>query len=317
MHRDRRRRLLPPLLVALPVTLALCAAGACIPDVVPSPSTLPRCAALDAGCGVDGKDDCCASDKVAGGQFNRLNNNGDPAQVDTFKLDRYETTVGRFRAFVAGYPLNKPQPGDGVNPTLGPESGWNASWDKNLPADQSELLEKIQCDQFFETWTPTAGKQDGEPMNCMTWYLAFAFCAWDGGWLPTQAEWSYAATGGDLQRIYPWGSAAPDAQHAIFGCQTDMTVCPLPRVGSAPAGAGNWGQMDLAGSLSEWTFDYFGTLPTGCDDACVQLEDGGFGRDLQGGDFAHENDELLNSFVVGVSPDDRESYIGFRCARGQ
>jgi formylglycine-generating enzyme len=304
------------LALAAPITLGICAAAACIPDVVPALSTLPRCASLDAGCGVDGKDDCCADDLVSGGQFGRLDDAGYPAQVDGFRLDRYEATVGRFRAFVAGYPLNKPVAGDGANTAVGSATGWDAKWDTNLPTDQSDLTEKIQCDQLYETWTPSPGTREDEPINCMTWYLAFAFCAWDGGRLPTQAEWNYAAAGGDLERPYPWGSAAPDAKHAVFGCQSDMVTCVIPRVGSAPAGAGHWGQMDLAGSLAEWTFDYYGALPTSCGDTCVDLQDGGFGRDLQGGDFAHGADQLLTTFLEGDSPDDRESYIGVRCARG-
>jgi hypothetical protein len=69
------------------------------------------------------------------------------------------------------------------------------------------------------TWTDTVGPNENLPMNCVPWYKAFAFCVWDGGRLPTEAEWNYAATGGNEQRKYPWGSTAPDDALAVFNCQ--------------------------------------------------------------------------------------------------
>jgi hypothetical protein len=46
---------------------------------------------------------------------------------------------------------------------------------------------------------------DIKPMNCIPYYLAAAFCAWDGGRLPTEPE--HAAIWG--ASTYPWGSASP------------------------------------------------------------------------------------------------------------
>jgi len=38
---------------------------------------------------------------------------------------------------------------------------------------------------YDTTWTDTAGSNENQPVNCLDWYTAFAFCAWDGdGWRP-------------------------------------------------------------------------------------------------------------------------------------
>lgn len=299
------------------IALAAASLTACIPDVVPDPSTLPQCESLDPICGADGKADCCAADSVAGGSFERANDDTLPARVSTFRLDRYEVTVGRFRAFARGVAYHLPRAGDGASPALGDASGWDPAWDAELPADEKALETSLQCDQLYARWTSTPGTNEDQPINCVSWYLAFAFCAWDGGRLPTEAEWNYAAAAGNEQRLYPWGDDAPDDTRAVFGCPSDMTTCTIPGVGSRPDGKGKWGQMDLSGSMAEWSLDYFGVPPTGCDDDCALLEDGDLGRVLRGGDFTRPAEEITTTHRVGILPEDRQAFIGLRCARDE
>ena len=117
-------------------------------------------------------------------------------------------TVGRFRAFVnagKGTQANPPSPGDGAHPLLG-QSGWSSSFNGSLPTDTTALRAALKCSGSYDTWTDTPGGNETLAMNCLTWFDAFAFCAWDGGRLPTEAEWNYAAAGGSEQRVYPWGA---------------------------------------------------------------------------------------------------------------
>jgi formylglycine-generating enzyme required for sulfatase activity len=281
-----------------------------------------------------GNEDCCTSLRVPGGTFYRGYDGVDftdksfPATVADFYLDKYEITVGRFRAFVnagMGTQANPPAEGAGANPLI-TGSGWDFSrWSGKLPADTPGLISVIKCGPDNETWTDTAGGNENQPQSCLDWYLAFAFCAWDGGRLPTEAEWNYAASGGSEQRYYPWSSPPTsttiDDRYAVY-CGGS---CRVQNVGSkSPKGNGKWGQADLAGNLPEWVLDWYwnGGYPLPCNN-CADLDTLysvsnpdvplNLGRVLLGGSDK-DPASLLRSSERFVDPPGSSGF-GSRCAR--
>ena len=285
------------------------------------------CVGLPATCG--GSSGCCASNVVAGGTFNRSNDPGAPASVSSFKLDVYEVTVGRFRAFVnagKGTQASPPSAGDGAHPKIA-ASGWDSRFNENLAPTTVALQAALKCDVNYPAWTDAPDANETRPVNCATWFDAFAFCAWDGGRLPTEAEWSYAATGGSEQRLYAWGTEDIDPSKASYGCLGDGSGGPpeagacafsdLLAVGTkSPQGDGKWGQADLAGNLWEWGLDWYASpYLSPCSD-CANLQYPTGGRVFSGGSFFFSSTYLLSSNRNhGTLPTARAFNIGFRCAR--
>ncbi|WP_437641754.1 formylglycine-generating enzyme family protein [Sorangium sp. So ce854] len=95
-----------------------------------------------------------------------------------------------------------------------------------------------------------AGKEK-QPMVCVDFAQAQAYCAAQGKRLPRDDEWEWAARGGEAARPYPWGDEAPKDQLCWSGGgAVRKTACD---VGSFPAGANPQGIQDLAGNVFEWT----------------------------------------------------------------
>lgn len=307
-----------------------CEVGECFSP--PSCAELPSC----------GERSCCESVHIAGGVFELGRGTQGPdafasgladevpehlAYVSEFWLDSFETTVGRFRRFVDAYTGEPPAAGAGAHPHL-PGSGWSSSWNSQLPKDRQALEVALSCDgaspvgSLEGTFTAEPGALDEKPIVCIDWYVAFAFCVWDGGRLPTETEWEFVAAGGTDDRLFPWGTSNIDVEHASYLCIEDgISGCSandLLRVGSLPKGRGRWGHEDLAGNAWEWVLDWEGSYSqaAGCEGKdCANLVNQTGWRMTRGGGFLHQPQYLRIAHRGGAGPEFKFWDLGVRCAR--
>jgi formylglycine-generating enzyme required for sulfatase activity len=243
--------------------------------------------------------------------------------IRPFSLDRFEVTVGRFNNFVAQYEsARSPSAGSGKHPAFA-DSGWQPTWSDQgrLPQSAAELSAALgirgeRLDRTEDIRLPVRG---------VSWYLALAFCIWDGGRLPTEAEWTYAATGGE-DREFPWlGSDLNITEaHAVYSAADTSREGPDP-VGTHGTGHGPLGHQDLAGNLKEWIADvYAADLPATCHgpgDAtidefeCLQRGAAGADRVLRGGAYDDPARWLQNVRRSYQAPLEAKGGYGIRCAR--
>jgi formylglycine-generating enzyme required for sulfatase activity len=303
----------------------------------------------------NGTESCCTSLGVTGGTFYRsfdgvtYTDKSHPATISDFRLDKYEITVGRFRQFVTAIVAGwRPALGSGKHTHLnggkglsttanGHETGWDASWDSLFPTTLADWTSKLVVAQG--TWTSSVSANENKPISNQSWYDAYAFCIWDGGFLPSEAEWNYAAAGGGGatgQRVYPWSnpptSTAVDCAHANYAHEqpgTGTPACTSPscvggcpttapnNVGSeSPLGDGAYGQTDMSGNIQEWMLDLYGLYVTPCID-CVNLA-AASGRAFHGGGWSADSTRdgnLRISYRLNFAPTSRFNDMGARCAR--
>lgn len=222
---------------------------------------------------------------VPAGEFTMGSDKGDDDEqpihrvfLDSFYLDKFEVTNGRFAKFVQAIQLEPP---------------WGFE-DKDTPV--------LRADR---------------PVRWVSWMDAMGYCLWVGKRLPTESEWEKAARGSD-GRIYPWGNDPPTTAHAVFGLKEGgaETVSPIGNrdKGKSPYGAhdlaGNlyewvtdWYAADAYANFSKTP----AINPRGLGEGTAKVQ--------RGGSYINNPYRLRSSFRTKGDPTEQDPNVGFRCAQ--
>ena len=227
-----------------------------------------------------------------------------PVEVGPFAMARTAVTQAEFAAFVdaGGY----------SDVRLWPDGGaWLRTFAAERPAYWRRGPDRGWQRRLFDAWVDL---EQNLPVSHLSWWEAAAYCRWAGRRLPTEAEWEYAATGGNWPKpVYPWGDSEPDATRAA----TDWRSIGPVDVAACPAGDSPDGCRQMIGNVWEWTASDFLGYPNFERDAYFENSEQFFGarKVLRGGAWATRGRYLRNTMRNYFTPDRRDVLAGFRtCA---
>jgi formylglycine-generating enzyme len=164
------------------------------------------------------------------------------------------------------------------------------------------------------------------PVVYVSWAEAESYCKWlskrEGKKfrLPTEAEWEYAACGGE-ERSFPWGDQLLVGHLANFADARTSLVWREPLiddgfaesspVGTYPRGASPFGIEDMAGNVHEWCMDWMGPYP-GREQTNPRGPASGRQRVYRGGSWRSRALSLRTTARGSNAPEFSSNDVGFR-----
>ena len=245
--------------------------------------------------------------------------------VADFYLQKYEVSNAEFASFVSetGHITEAEKFGDSfvLENLLSEEVSAeitqavkDAPW--WLPVKGAYWLQPEGVDSNIDT-------RGDHPVVHISWNDAVAFCKWnDGGRLPTESEWEYAARGGLENRLFPWGSnPTPKGEHWMNIWQGEFPTENTLEDGflsTAPVDTyrpNKFGLFNTVGNVWEWVSDWW-TVRHSRD--APHGPPSGNDKVKKGGSYMCHKDYCYRYRCSARSmntPDSSASNLGFRCAK--
>lgn len=168
--------------------------------------------------------------------------------VPSFEIGQHKITNGQYLDFIRS--------GGYENRALWSDDAWE--W-KNRNGISHPVFWKRTGDRWFYR---TMFREIPLPLDWPVYVShaeATAYARWSGKSLPTEEQWHRAAYGTrrGLDRVYPWGDAAPDASLGNF----DFHRWDPAPVSAFPRNVSDFGAAGMLGNGWEWTSSVFAAFP--------------------------------------------------------
>lgn len=207
--------------------------------------------------------------------------------LKSFYIGTYEVSQGEWEAVM------------GENPSANKELG------KNAPVEQISWFDAIEfCNKLSEKDGLTPCYKIGRN-NAVTWNIAA-----NGYRLPTEAEWEFAARGGNDSRdyLYSGGNAVDDVAWHKGNSTGKSKVTGTKRPNEL-------GLFDMSGNVWEWCWDWYSNSYNERSENNPQGPQVGMERCRRGGGWNFSFKSCRISNRLGTPPDMRFPYVGLRLVR--
>ncbi|MFO7863261.1 MAG: formylglycine-generating enzyme family protein [Salinivirgaceae bacterium] len=222
-------------------------------------------------------------------------------KLSDYYIGKYEVTNAQFCAF-----LNSKNAG---------EAAFKEG--KQLVNSDQKLS---QINFVNEKFVPAEG-MDNYPVVEVSYFAAKAFCQWAGGRLPTEAEWEYAARGGQKSNYYTYSGSnnLDDVAWYFENTKSDESAQFYEKHGTMHVGRkkpNELGIYDMSGNVYEWCNDVYSRDYYGISE--VNNPKGpksGDSRVLRGGSWGDQKKSCRLSFRISVGEYTNYFMHGFRLVK--
>jgi len=234
---------------------------------------------------------------VKGGDFDMGNSRGKSdehpvrkVKVSSFYIHKFEVTNSQFALFLNAYGSDNVKSGEFAGQDMIFEEEWGLRFDGNI-------------------WSAQPGYAAFPVVN-VTWFGANEFCKYYGYRLPTEAEWEYAARGGNKSRAYKY-SGSNNIDTVSWYNSNSRTTRPVGKKQRNELGI-----YDMTGNVWEWCSDWYDkdyyqknviNNPTGPSSGTAKV--------LRGGSFFDNRDKLSPTARDFSFPFIGYYSYGFRCVK--
>lgn len=223
-----------------------------------------------------------------------------------FYMAKYQTTNAQFAAFLNAIGVGS----DGKCPATdsypaAQHPGQLLVTDCNVKYNNQTYAWGVEWNN--NQWVPKSGYSD-YPAIYVSWYGADEYAHWQGGSLPTEAQWEYACRAGSTTA---WSFGNNKNQLGDYGWYRDNSERKTHPVGTKLPNA--WGLYDMHGNVYEWCLDgyikYYSPEPV--VDPLIPITEID-SRMRRGGMYDNPADHCRSAYRNANAADASDYYNGFR-----